>query len=255
MLQGRYTIISKNELQTGIFDMLLSCPELAESAKAGQFLHILCGEKILRRPISICEVQGENLRIVFEVRGEGTAWLTQCKAGEALDILGPAGNGFPVSAFQGKKTLVIGGGIGVPPLLETAKAFKGKADAILGYRNRDAVILEQDFNAVCEHVTVTTDNGSYREKGFVTDVLQKRVLQTHYDVIFTCGPTVMMQNVAEFAREKGIACYVSLEERMGCGVGACLVCACKIARENGEAQYLHVCKDGPAFDAKEVCFA
>ena len=252
MMQGVFTVTKASSPAAGFYDFTIHCPEMARQAVPGQFLHILCGEKTLRRPISICEIDAESLRIVFEVRGEGTAILAQVRAGDTLDILGPCGNGFPKAA--GKRALVIGGGIGTPPLLAAAKEA-ASADAILGFRNAGAVILADDFRAACAQTFVTTDDGSHGEKGFVTDVLARLAETERYDVIYACGPMVMLRKIARIAAGKQIECYVSLEERMGCGVGACLVCACAIQRAAGETSYLHVCKDGPVFPAKEVVFA
>lgn len=247
--QGVFPIISAQQLNATVYSMWIACPQLAAQAKVGQFVHILCGEKTLRRPISICEISKENgaLRIVFEIRGEGTEWLAGRKAGDELDILGPLGNGFTLCDCE--KAIFVGGGIGVPPLLEGCKAYGVKATAILGFRNKDAVILERDFTDVCDNVYVTTDDGSYGTKGFVTDVLKDCIEQGA--AVFACGPKPMLKGVAMLAKEAGAECQVSLEERMGCGIGACLVCACKTKEKDGE-HMRHVCKNGPVFPAEEV---
>ncbi len=251
MQQGLFPITKAVSEQKDCYDFWIGCPSIAQQARAGQFLHILCGEKTLRRPISICEIRGDSLRIVFQVRGEGTAWLAGRQAGESLDILGPCGNGFP--DVSGQTILVVGGGIGVPPLLELCKQAKS-ATAILGFRSRDAVILETDFQQNCDTCFLTTDDGSYKRQGFVTDVMRELLLQGRFDSIYSCGPGAMLKQVSLIARQQGIPCYVSLEERMGCGVGACLVCACAVRKET-ETVHLHVCKDGPVFNAEEVVFA
>ena len=150
--------------------------------------------------------------------------------------------------------MLIGGGIGVPPMLQTAKAAKdagAQPRAVLGFRNRGAVILEADFQAVCE-TFVTTDDGSYARHGFVTDVLKE--LLAGATGVAACGPKPMLKAIAALAEDAGLPCQVSMEERMGCGIGACLVCACALKAENGETRYGHVCKDGPVFDAKEVAW-
>lgn len=250
--QNDYPIIHIFKHNDSCIDMLIHCPEIAAHAKAGQFLHILCGCKTLRRPISICEInkQEESVRILFDIRGEGTQWLSDKKQGEMLNILGPLGNGFNLEDIS-KSVLFVGGGMGVPPLLEAAKAYDGKADAILGFRCSGNKILYDDFKRICADVFLTSDDGSCGVHGFVTDVLVKRLKEKHYDMIITCGPTAMLQSVSRIAVQNKISCFVSMEERMGCGVGACLVCACKVI-EDARETYKHVCKDGPVFNAEEV---
>ena len=238
-------LLEKKELAPGIFDFWVENELFAQSAQPGQFAHLLVPGKTLRRPISICDVDAgrKALRLVFEVRGEGTEVLSRTNPGETLDILAPLGHGFSLGSPD-EKAVFVGGGIGVPPLLYAARRYGKNATVILGFRNKDAVILEQDFRDAGCQVIVATDDG------FVTACLQD-VLQQPADVVYACGPTPMLKAVSVSAQEKGIPCQVSLEERMGCGVGACLVCACKI-KVHGKEQFLHVCKDGPVFDAKEV---
>lgn len=242
----------KKQLTNTIFDFTIEAPEIVKSAKAGQFVHILCGEKTLRRPISICEILREEgkLRIVFEVRGEGTEWLAKQNVGCELDILGPLGNGFDVSDTD-KKIVVVGGGIGVPPMLGTAEAFGKNAIAITGFRNKDAVILQEDFEKVCDKVLLATDDGSAGHHGLVTDLLKNVLEENKINAVYACGPTPMLKAIAAMAKENDVPCFVSLEERMGCGIGACLVCACKIQTTDG-VKHKHVCKDGPVFNAEEV---
>jgi dihydroorotate dehydrogenase electron transfer subunit len=250
--QNQYKIVKITNANSSCFDMFIDCPEIAEVSKAGQFLHILCSGKLLRRPISICEIDKAkgSVRIIFDIRGEGTLWLSKRKPGEMLDILGPLGNGFDLTDTS-KNVLFVGGGMGIPPLLEGAKAYQGTADAILGYKCECNSILIQDFEKYCSNVYVSTDDGSLGQKGFVTAVLQSIITKKKYDLIFSCGPNVMLKAVSAIAELNKIPCFISMEERMGCGVGACLVCACKTIT-NGKETYQHVCKDGPVFNAKEV---
>jgi len=251
-IQGCFHLVNVRKYNASCYDYLIFCPEIVALAKAGQFLHIRCGEKILRRPISICEInkEDETIRIVFDIRGEGTYWLAQKQVGDKLDILGPLGNGFDLSDTN-KRVLFVGGGIGVPPLLEAAKHFRGTADAILGFKCSDCAVLIEDFQKECAEIDITSDDGSMGEKGFVTSVFGNKIATKTYDIIYACGPTPMLRAVSEIAATNGIPCFVSLEERMGCGVGACLVCACKI-KSNSGINYKHVCKDGPVFNAEEV---
>ena len=243
---------SNTRLGEGLYQLVLDAPQIAAAAQCGQFVHIACGEgNLLRRPISICEAGEGRLRIVFQVKGSGTEWLADRKEGDTLDVLGPLGHGFDTAAL-GARPVLIGGGIGVPPMLQAAKCAKAAGAApraVLGFRNRGAVILEEDFRAVCE-TFVTTDDGSYARHGFVTDVLQE--LTADATGVAACGPKPMLGAIAAIAKQAGLPCQVSMEERMGCGIGACLVCACALKAENGETRYGHVCKDGPVFNAEEV---
>lgn len=225
-------------------------PELAGQIGCGQFLHIKCGEALLlRRPISICDWQGDLVRVVYEVRGEGTEWLSHRRAGEQLDVLGPLGHGFDLS---GRKTLLVGGGIGVPPLLCCAKAIGGQGGevhAVFGFRDLGHQMLTGEFGDPCGDIAVISDDGSTGRKGFVTELAAEFLdRKGGFDSILACGPKPMLKAVAQLAQDRGIACQVSLEERMGCGVGACLVCACDMA----DGSRKHVCKDGPVFLSTEV---
>ncbi|MDR1891783.1 MAG: dihydroorotate dehydrogenase electron transfer subunit, partial [Oscillospiraceae bacterium] len=192
-------------------------------------------------------------RFIYEVRGEGTAILSGLKAGEGLDILAPLGRGFRLNNV--KKVLLIGGGIGVPPLLGVARQhcrLSGiEAEAVLGFRTKSAAILLEDFSKTVQAVHVATDDGTLQAHGTVTDTVRSRLEKVRFDLICACGPTPMLKTVAALAEEFSVACQVSLEERMACGVGACLVCACAL---KGKKQYAHVCKDGPVFDYMEVVF-
>ena len=244
-------ILSLRALNDQAFEMVLHAGEIAETAQPGQFVNVSCGEgHLLRRPISICEAEGPQLRLVFEVRGEGTLWLSQRKEGESVSVLGPLGRGFDV---DGKKVLFVGGGIGVPPLLWAAKRAAG-ADAALGFAAKGRSILLEDFAAVCGETAVTTDDGSLGLRGNALDAARELLQKNQYDAVYACGPKILLQYTAEAAEKAGIPCQVSMEERMGCGVGACLVCAVKLRDEQGETYYGHVCKNGPVFSSKEVVF-
>lgn len=253
MFQTTYKIIKAEKLSETAYLFAVYCPEMAEKAKAGQFVHILCGEKTLRRPISICDIDRENgtLTIVFEVRGEGTAWLAERKVGDELDILGPLGNGFALN--KDKKAIFIGGGIGTPPMLGALKAYGKNATAILGFRGKENAILISEFEKNADEVFVTTNDGTLGRRGFVTDVLREKLSADKNAVVYACGPMPMLKGIAAMCEEFDTECFVSLEERMGCGIGACLVCACKTKEKDGE-HHRHVCKNGPVFNAREVVF-
>ena len=252
--QGKYPILSRKTLAKEIYDITILCPDVAETAQAGQFVNVKAEGFMLRRPISICSINKEKgtIRIIFEVRGEGTKEMSKLSEGDMIDIVAPLGGGsFWLEEYN--SAVIIGGGIGVPPMLAVAEKFGSSGTVISGFRNAAAVILQEDFKAVGSETILCTDDGSAGKKGFVTDALNDVLKTKKPDVIYTCGPKIMLKKIAEIAKEKGIPCQVSLEERMGCGVGACLVCACRTIR-NGEEFFAHVCKDGPVFDSEEVSF-
>ena len=213
-----------------------------------QFVHVKCGHsRLLRRPISICDWEENLLRIVFEVRGEGTEWLSRRKAGDRLDVLGPLGRGFRMD--REGRYLLVGGGIGVPPMLGCAKWTAERSTAVLGFRSADRAMLSKDFQKSCKEIFLCSDDGSIGRHGFVDaqvrDILEK---DKDFTEVLACGPKPMLKNVAAVAAGFGVPCQVSMEERMACGVGACLGCAIQMA----DGTMKHVCKDGPVFDAGEV---
>ena len=248
------TIVEAAKLNEYAYSFTLEVGDMVkkEGRMAGQFLHIACGEGLLlRRPISVCMVQEDEpqdtARVVFEVRGEGTKWLAQRQVGDKLNVLGPLGNGFTVTPND--RLLLVGGGIGVPPLLGQAAFTAKNSTAILGFRSADRAMLVEDYRDYCEAVYLCSDDGSLGRHGFVDaqlkDILEK---DKNFTAVLACGPKPMLKNVAKVAAEYGVPCQVSLEERMACGVGACLGCAVQMA----DGTMKHVCKDGPVFDAKEV---
>lgn len=243
-----FELIKNQQIAEGIFEWVVKNPQLSSIAQPGQFAHVAVPGKTLRRPISICDADSETLRLVFQVKGEGTEIMSQLKEGTMVDIIAPLGTGFTVE--KGKRYCFIGGGIGVPPMLYTAKATENPL-VITGFRNKDLVILQDDFVNSGAELVLTTDDGSAGIHGFVTDVLKEKINEV--DEICACGPMPMLRAIAQIAKDNNKPCQVSLEERMGCGVGACLVCACKV-RKAGVEEYLHVCKNGPVFNAEEVVF-
>lgn len=248
------TIVEAAKLNQYAWSFTLEVGDMVKrhGLRAGQFLHIACGEGLLlRRPISVCLVQEDEpqdtARIVFEVRGDGTRWLAQRRAGDKLNVLGPLGNGFAVTPDD--RLLLVGGGIGVPPLLGQAALTAKKAVAVLGFRSADRAMLTEEYRNYCEGVYLCSDDGSLGRHGFVdaqlADILEQ---DNHFTAVLACGPKPMLKSVARVAARYGVPCQVSLEERMACGVGACLGCAVQMA----DGAMKHVCKDGPVFDAKEV---
>lgn len=250
--QGKYIITKKSAIAKEIYSFEISCPEIAEVAVAGQFVHIRTGSFTLRRPISICGIDKNKgtLRIVFEIRGEGTAEIARLNEGDLIDMLAPLGHGFTVNP-DFEKVVLIGGGIGTPPMLPLADVYGGKAVAISGFRNSSAVILQDDFRKTGAEVILCTDDGSAGIHGFVTQPLQELVKKGGINAVYACGPMPMLKNIANICKENNIYCEISLEERMACGIGACLGCACRTVR-NDEEYFAHVCKDGPVFNAEEV---
>ncbi len=247
------TVLSQKQIGEQIFDLWLET-KLAKNAQPGQFVAVYPhGESmLLPRPISICEAdQDKNrLRLVYRVAGKGTAEFSTCKAGDKLDILGVLGNGFPVDKAKGKRVFLMGGGIGIPPMLELAKAMDEKKQILLGYRNKD-LFLEEDLEKYGD-VYVATEDGSVGTKGTVMDIIKAYSLQA--DMIMACGPMPMLRAIKEYAAKQGMDAYISLEERMACGVGACLGCVCKTTEEDAHS-HVHnarICTEGPVFEAGEV---
>lgn len=250
--QGQYIITEKAAIAREIYSFTIACPEIAAVAAPGQFVHIRAKGFTLRRPISICGINREKgtLRIVFEVRGEGTAELAKLNAGELIDMLAPLGHGFTVdSGFN--NVVLIGGGIGTPPMLPLAAAYGSRATAISGFRNASAVILQEDFAKTGAETILCTDDGSAGIHGFVTAPFAELAAKGGIDAVYACGPMPMLKGIAEICKDNDIFCEISLEERMACGIGACLGCACRTLRSD-EEYFAHVCKDGPVFNAKEV---
>ncbi len=250
--QGLYEIIKKVQTAEDTFDLTMSCGKLCDLADPGQFVHISVPGFFLRRPISICDIDKNNgtIRIVFQIKGKGTDALSKFEVGERLDMLGPLGIGFKLLETD-KKVITVGGGIGTPPMLAVAKHYSENATAISGFRTKELVILQDDFKEQGNKTILCTDDGTAGEKGFVTDALTRCINEEKPDMIYACGPVVMLKAVSEIAKENEICCQISLEERMACGVGACLGCAVKMIR-GGREFYGHVCKNGPVFDSKEV---
>ncbi len=241
-------LTEKYQLTSTIYDFRLKNADLAEITKPGQFAHLLVPGKTLRRPISVCDVENDTIRLVFEVKGEGTKILSETDVGSSINMICPLGNGFDLP--KDKKIIFIGGGIGVPPMLYSAKQAGKNAVVINGFRDKSAVILTEDFRKIGCRLIETTDNGSYGIHGFVTGPLEEVIDEA--DMICACGPAPMLKNIAGMAAQHHKECFVSLEQRMACGIGACLGCAVGINKEDGTFTYKHVCKDGPVFRAEEV---
>ncbi len=250
--QGKYPVLEKKAIAKGIFNYIILCPQVANEAKCGQFVHISVPGHTLRRPVSICGIDKENgtIRIVFEVRGKGTEEISKINAGETIDMLAPLGHGFTMLS-KDKKVICIGGGIGTPPMYALAKYYGNNATVISGFRNSSIAILQEDFKKAGANAILCTDDGSAGKKGFVTDALKECLANEKPDMIYACGPRMMLMAVSKIAEQNNIETEVSLEERMGCGIGACLVCACKVNYDGREVMS-HVCQNGPVYNSKEV---
>ena len=260
MKQDKYTerltcrISDMEQLNAAAWSMTIECPEAAAKAVPGQFVHILPeGGFTLRRPISICGIDktAGTLRIVFEVRGKGTEALAALRTGDTVNLLAPLGHGFTLLPAD-SRVILVGGGIGTPPMLPLAQYYTKNATVISGFRNRDTVILQEDFAAAGAKTILCTDDGSAGRYGLVTLPLEEEIMAEKPAMVCACGPLKMLEAAAAVAKAYEVPCEVSLEERMGCGIGACLVCACRTLDRNGDEQYLHVCKNGPVFRAEEV---
>lgn len=243
-------VVSQEQLTDDIFSMWIQAEEIAAAAKPGQFISVYTRDasKLLPRPISLCEIDRAEgrLRIVYRVVGAGTGEFSAYQAGDDIEVMGPLGNGF---TLKDKKAFLIGGGIGIPPMLELAKKLDCEKQMVLGYR--DVLFLDKEFEAYGS-VYVATEDGSAGTKGNVIDAIRENGLTA--DVIYACGPTPMLRALKAYAQEKGIECWLSLEEKMACGIGACLACVCQSREVDGHS-HVHnkrICKDGPVFSAQEV---
>ena len=253
-LKMKSTVIEQKMIADGICSMWLDAKEVAVQAKPGQFISVYSNDKsrVLPRPISICEIDREKgtLRIVYRVVGKGTEEFSKAEAGDSFEILGPLGNGFPIEEARGKKVLMIGGGIGVPPMLQTAKEIEGEAIIVSGYRNQDLFLKEELESAGT--LFIATEDGSVGTKGNVVDAIRENQIEA--DMMFACGPKPMLRALKDYALEKGIPCWISMEEKMACGIGACLACVCQ-SKDVDSHSHVHnkrICKDGPVFLSTEV---
>jgi dihydroorotate dehydrogenase electron transfer subunit len=256
MKKEMMTITAHQEIANHIFQLTLQGDLVALMGNPGQFVHLKVSEgttPLLRRPISISEINQDKKQftMIYRAEGAGTQLLSKKKVDEFVDVLGPLGNGFPVDEIEsGQTALLVGGGIGVPPLLELSTQLVAKGvhvQHVLGFQTKSAVFLEQEFSALGKTI-ITTDDGSYGYQGFVTDAIKDHELQ--FDTMYTCGPTPMLRALEKLHGHKPL--FLSLEERMGCGIGACFACVCHTGDDPTGTSYKKVCSDGPVFKAGEV---
>lgn len=263
-------VVSQNRIGEEIYDLTLQTKHIAEEADAGQFVALYSADsaKLLPRPISLCGIDGENgtIRLVYRVTGEGTGTeeFSKLEAGDTIRVLGPLGNGFEI---KDKRALIVGGGIGIPPMLQLAGQIKNmqpdtEITVVLGYRDAQTFLLDE-FEALGKEaeegiagakikVVVATEDGSVGTKGNVLDAIRGGKLSA--DVVYACGPSVMLRALKEYALKEDMDCYVSMEERMACGIGACLACVCRTRERDAHSNVNNkrICKEGPVFDAREV---
>lgn len=248
----KLTILRNQKVGEGIYEMLLTRPDGVEP-KGAQFIHIKLKNKakILRRPFCICDCDGEGILICYAAVGEGTKELAEYAAGEEVEAVLPLGNGWSADGF--KRPVLLGGGMGSAVLPLVARLAKSaKPVAYLGYANAGKVVLTERMESLCPTVAAT-DDGSFGRKGYITDILAQDITsgKVKPDAIFCCGPEIVYKLLLKNPAFADIPIFVSLEKRMGCGVGACLVCTCGIKTKDG-VKNLRVCADGPVFDLREV---
>ena len=251
-LKMKSTVIEQKMIADGICSMWLDAKEIAVQAKPGQFISVYSNDKsrVLPRPISICEIDKKDgaIRLVYRVAGKGTAEFSSMHTGAQLRIVGPLGNGFPKKE---KKAFLIGGGIGIPPMLQLAKELNCEKQIILGFR--DELFLMDEFKQQ-GRVYVATEDGSAGTEGNVLDAIRENGLDA--EIIYACGPMPMLRALKEYAEKNHIECWISMEERMACGIGACLACVCQSKEKDAHSNVKNkrICKEGPVFRAEEVEF-
>jgi dihydroorotate dehydrogenase electron transfer subunit len=249
-------VVKQQGIADNIFELTLEGELVQEIKEPGQFVHLKVSNQtdpLLRRPSSIANVDKPNnqFTMIYRSEGLGTKVLSGKQVGDYVDVLGPLGNGFPLSAtMQGETALLVGGGIGVPPLYELSKQLTAKGVKVihvLGFQTKTSVFYEDKFSELGETYIATVD-GTHGEIGFVTDVITN--YQLSFDTLYSCGPTVMLKALEERYSDRNV--YISLEERMGCGIGACFACVCHTADDPTGYSYKKVCSDGPVFKVGEV---
>lgn len=253
---GVSKILSKKWLSEDVFQLSVQWTKEMGSIKAGQFFNIRSNEvgyPMLSRPISVSDFDETSVEFTIKILGDGTKSLSKFAVGDDLSLMGPLGNGFEL--IHAKKILLVGGGIGIAPLkkLCTEGIFKdSEVDIILGYR--DEPYMLDDFKTHANQMVVVSENIESYRKGYVTEPLKEFLKESHYDMVYSCGPQMMLKNVSRLLNENGVKGQILMEEKMACGIGACRVCTCKIKDETKGFSHKRMCKDGPMFYADEVIF-
>ena len=244
-------ILANEAINANVKRMVIEAPQIAEAAQPGQFVHVKKPDSVnfLRRPFSIADADRENgtITLIYRIVGKGTAEYAAMKVGEAFSILGPIGNGF---ALKDGRPLLVGGGVGIAPLIYLSRQLKDKKPILLiGGKNKDEVFWEKYLQEFADKIYITTDDGSVGFKGFTVQLLPQILAENNIEHIYTCGPNIMMEGVAKLAHEQDIDCQVSLEKRMACGIGVCLGCTFE---DKLTGKRRKVCTEGPVFASKEV---
>ncbi|MGB9595773.1 MAG: dihydroorotate dehydrogenase electron transfer subunit [Candidatus Poribacteria bacterium] len=252
-------IISKKQLTDEHFQITFDCPYIANNIMPGQFIQIRISRRLtdplLCRPFAVYKKKYNSIDVLFKIVGKGTHFLSQRNIGDDLEITGPLGNGFPLEG-DFDTAMLIAGGMGIAGLFLLAEHLRHKNIIMLiGACSQDKIIGIDDLNEIGINTRIATDDGSCGYKGMVTDLLKNGITDKD-DItkskLFACGPMPMLKEVAQIAKQKNIPAYVSLEEKMACGIGACMGCACEVISSDGKIQYKMVCKDGPVFNAEEI---
>ena len=244
-------ILANEAINANVKRMVIEAPQIAEAAQPGQFVHVKKPDSVnfLRRPFSIADADRENgtITLIYRIVGKGTAEYAAMKVGEAFSILGPIGNGF---ALKDGRPLLIGGGVGIAPLIYLSRQLKDQKPILLiGGKNKDEVFWEKYLQEFADKIYITTDDGSVGFKGFTVQLLPQILAENNIEHIYPCGPNIMMEGVAKLAHEHDIDCQVSLEKRMACGIGVCLGCTFE---DKLTGKRRKVCTEGPVFASKEV---
>ena len=262
ILSAKGQIVKNMPVQPGIYEMTISVPEIASCCYAGQFVMVRplyrSFEPFLNRPFGISgiDVHQGTINILYIVVGKGTDILSTLVPGEEIFLIGPIGQGFTIRP-QDKKVALVAGGMGIAPLLPLAQAFMDKdceVYGLLGAGKSSALVGADTWSSLGVNVQLATDDGSCGTKGFVTSLLEELLTKEKIDYIYCCGPTPMMAKTVEIAQKFGVPIEVSLEKRMGCGVGACMGCICKLKQADGSVKQYRICYDGPVFHGEEVIF-
>ena len=250
IIREKATVVRQQELTPGMWSLVLKT-KIAGTAEPGQFIALYSGDgrRLLPRPFGVCEAfpEREELRVVYRIAGEGTKEFSRWEPGQEADVMGPLGNGYPIFP---EKAFLFGGGSGIPPMLELAKKLPVRPAVVLGYRDEN-LFLKDELEEVAD-VYVATEDGSFGTKGNVLDAVRENHLTP--GLIYACGPMPMLRALKSYAAERNIPLYVSLEERMACGIGACLACVCRTPETDAHSgvKNRRICKDGPVFNAAEV---
>jgi dihydroorotate dehydrogenase electron transfer subunit len=254
---GNLEVLKNEEINEEVFALTLEIHEGA-AIKPGQFYNFKAGDTafpLLRRPISVALVEEGKIIFYIQKKGLGTTLLSNLKAGEEVNVIGPLGNGFEFDGI--KKPLIVGGGIGVAPMMETLQALKNEGHenvkVLLGYREEPYGV--DVFKSYTNDIEIASEHATGYHKGYVTSLVENALNTGDYDSVFVCGPHVMLESVADICKRQGVKSYLLMEEKMACGIGACLVCTCKVKKEDEtEFKNLRTCKEGPVFLGEEVMF-